>query len=155
MKQLPSGQDNTLTANDRAPLYERIKEQQLKQEQAIFDQEQAQNKVYFRLRVAMSVVAIPVIPAEMAICALILLAPHQDAIVKRIAASILFSSTLLMCYLWKVLVNRTSVARPKPITMTEEASPEPADQETADQRMDHSSKPGSQAKDPDSRGLSR
>ncbi len=155
MKRLPSDQDNMLTANDRASMYERVKEQQLRQEQAIFDQELGQNKVYFRLRIAMSIVAIPVIPAEMAICVLILLAPHQDAIVKRIAASILLSSTLLVCYLWKVLVNRTSVARPKPVTTTEEASPEPADQKAADQRTDQSSKPRSQEDGADPHGLSQ
>jgi hypothetical protein len=154
-EQPSDGQDTKLPVNDKASLVERIKEQQLKQEQAIFDQEQLQNKFYFRLRATMGIVAIPVIPAEMTICSLIILDPHQDAIVKRIAASTLFSLTLLMCYLWKVFVNRSSVARPRPVTRAEETVPEAENQGSADQTVNHNSQQRRLGKGADGQGTGR
>jgi len=122
--QLPNGRHDKLSGSGDTSLSDRKKEQQLQQEQAIFEQEQAQNRVYFHLRATMGIVVILVIPAEIVINLMAILDPHQDAIVKRIAESTLLSMTLLVGYVWRVFVNRTSVSRPRPVTIAEEASPE-------------------------------
>lgn len=133
-------------------LLDEQKAQQLKQEQATFEQAQFQDKCFFVLRMAMGAVAVLAIPAVVTICSLIIFGPHQDLVVKRVAESTLFLSLIgLVGYVWRVFVRPASVSRLKAITTAEEDLPTPADQESADRAARHNSKPQKQSKDTDSK----
>jgi len=145
------GQYDKPSENGKAPLDER-KAQQLKQEQATFEQAQFQDKCFFVLRVAMGVVAILAIPAAITICSLIIFDPYQDSVVKRVAESTLFLSLIgLVGYVWRVFVRPASVSRLRVVTTAEEAPPEAGDQKLIDQVVGHNSKPRNQSKAGDSK----
>lgn len=123
-EQSTNGQDTGLRASDNSSLVERIKDQQLKQEQATFMQAQFQDKCFFSLKMVMGIVAICTPPAVITICVLIIFDPHQDVIVKRVAESALFFSLIgLMGYVWRVFLNRSSVSRLQPETRAAETPP--------------------------------
>jgi hypothetical protein len=137
VERLPDGQDNKTPADGRAALIDLNEKQRRSQEQATFDQALSQDKWFFRIRMAMGIVAICAIPAVITICSLIIFDPHQDIVVKRVAESALFFSLIgLMGYVWRVFLNSASVSRPKPVTTTEEASSVTADQKSAE-RVGH------------------
>jgi hypothetical protein len=145
------GQQDKPSEHAGAPLDER-KAQQLKQEQATFEQAQFQDKCFFVLRVAMGVIAILAIPAVITICSLIIFDPHQDVGIKRVAESALFLSLIgLVGYVWRVFVRPASVSRLKAVTSAEEDLPTPADQESADQAARLNTKPRKQSKDTNSK----
>jgi hypothetical protein len=113
------GQHDKPSANGEAPLDER-KAQQLKQEQVAFEQTLSQDKWFFRIRLAMGIVAICAIPAAITICSLIIFDPHQDLIIKRVAESALFVSLIgLVGYVWRVFVRPGSC----PFTGSERDTP--------------------------------
>lgn len=124
--QPPDDQDKKPPVNDQAALIERIEEQQRTQEQAAFDQAISQDKWFFRIRMAMGIVAICAIPIVITICSLIIFDPRQDLVVKRVAESALFFSLIgLMGYAWRVFLNSASVSRLRPVTTTEESPTTP------------------------------
>lgn len=109
------------------------RDQQLKQEQAAFEQAQFQDKCFFALRVAMGIVAILAIPTVITICSLIIFDRHQDVVVKRVAESALFFSLIgLVGYVWRVFVRPASVSRLRAVTTTKEELPTSADHGSAD-----------------------
>jgi hypothetical protein len=142
VEQPPDGQDNKPPANGRAALIELKEEQRRSQEQATFDQALSQDKWFFRIRMAMGIVAICAIPTVITICSLIIFDQHQDVLVKRVAESALFFSLIgLMGYVWRVFLNSASVSRLRPVTTTEEASSATADQKSAERVGHNNAKP--------------
>lgn len=136
------GQHDKPPTNGEGSLDDRKKEQQLKQEQAAFDQLQFQDKCFFILRVAMGVLAILAIPDTIYTCSRIILDPHQEVMVKRLAAGALFVSIIgLVGYVWRVFLSPASVSRLKPVTTADEASPTTTDQKSANQAVNFNSKP--------------
>jgi hypothetical protein len=132
--QWSGGQHDKPSANNEASLDDQKKRQQLDQEHTTFKQLQFQDTCFFILRFTMGVLAILSIPATIFICYLIIFDPHQDAIVKRLAAGALFVSIIgLMVYVWKVFISRAAVSRLKPVTKSDEASLTMMDQEPANQ----------------------
>lgn len=133
-------------------LIKQKEKQILSQQQAAFKQAQRQDECYFRLRVAMTRVAICAIPAVIIICSLIIFDPYQDAITKHIAESTLFFSLIrLMSYVWRVFFNSSSVSRLRPVTTSEDASQAPADHRPVNQAVHHKSKLRRPSKGTDSR----
>ena len=58
-----------------------------------------------------------------AMCVLIITDPHQDVIVKRLAASALLVDILgLMGAIWRVILNPASVSQLAPVTAADEVS---------------------------------
>jgi len=129
VERMPDGQYDRHSANGEISLHDRKEEQQLRQEQATFEQLSSQDKYFFRLRMAMGIVAIFAILVVITICSLILFGPHQDVIVKRVAESTLFFSLIgLMGYVWRVFLDRSSVSRLQPVTRVDQSAPAPIDQ---------------------------
>jgi hypothetical protein len=145
---LPNGKGPKPPADDKAALIEQTAKQRCKQEQETFDQALSQDKWFFRVRMAMGIVAICAIPAVITICSLIIFDPHQDVVVKRVAESALFFSLIgLMGYVWRVFLNPASVSRLRPVTTLEETSSEISDQKSAARAVNNNTKSRGSNKD--------
>jgi hypothetical protein len=132
-RQAPAGEEGSLDKRRAA--------QQLSQEQATFEQAKFQDKCIFVLRMIMGVLAIVAIPVMTCICYKIIFDPHQDVMVKRLAASALFVSIAgLVAYVWRVLLSPSSVPRLRPVTTASEASSATADQDPANPAVDSDAK---------------
>ena len=156
VEQLPDGKNNKPAVNGMEALIELKEKQWRSQEQAAFDQALSQDKWFFRIRMAMGIVALCAIPAVIAICSLIIFDPHQDVVVKRVAESALFFSLIgLMGYVWRIFLTSASVSRPRPVTTTEEVSSTTADQPSTRHRVNRNSISRMSRDGTDSRGTGR
>jgi len=136
--QVSDGQHDTTLVYKPASLVELKAIQRLQQEQDTFEQKKAQDARWFVLRMAMGILAMLVIPAMVAICVLIIADPHQDGMVKRLAASSLLVDILgLMGAVWRVILNPRSVSQLAPVTGADEPrnqAPMPIHDQRADER---------------------
>jgi hypothetical protein len=141
-KQPSDGQQHTSEVNSSGPLAERKAVQRLSQEQATFEQKKLQDARWFILRMAMGILAMLIIPTMIVLCVLIISDPHQDMIVKRLAASALLVDILgLMCAVWRVILNPASVSQLAPITAVDEKLSTIAAKNSANQAVPRSSNP--------------
>lgn len=156
IEQLPVGQDNKLPIKAREALIALNEEQRRSQEQATFNRALSQDKWFFRVRMAMGVVAICSIPAVITICSLIIFDPHQDLIIKRVAESALFFSLIgFMSYVWRIFLTSAAVSRLRPVTTTEELSSATADQPSTRRGVNRNSISRTSRNGADSRGTGR
>lgn len=148
-EQLSNGPRNKSWAKEQDSLDERRSMQQLAQEQATFDQAQFQDKCIFVLRMIMGATAIIAIPVIVCICYKIIFEPHQDMMVKRLAAGAVFISIAgLVAYVWRVFLSPASVSPLRPVTTPNGASPATVDQQPTDQAVDGDAKPRRLGKEP-------
>lgn len=156
LKEQPSdGQQNAELVYNPASLAEFKTVQRLRQEQETFDQKKEQDARWFVLRMAMGILAMLVIPAMVVICALIISDPHQDVMVKRLAASALLVDILgLMGAVWRVILNPRSVSQLAPVTGADEVS-STLGESSNDQTANHYPTPQEPSTDADPREVSR
>jgi len=130
--------------NNEHALAQRKTAQRLEQEQATFEQKKLQDARWFVLRMAMGILAMLVIPATIVICVLIISDPHQDATVKRFAASALLVDILgLMGSVWRVILNPASVSQLAPVTAADEAPLTASNEKSADHAASNNSEASS------------
>ncbi|QXG75541.1 hypothetical protein KUM42_17280 [Modestobacter sp. L9-4] len=91
--------------------------EELRQEQATFEQHKKQAEQWFKLRLVMGGVAALMLPAVFAVCCILIFDADQDSTIRQLAAAALLTDVLgLAVSIYKVLLSSGSDVPLGPVT---------------------------------------